>query len=101
SDSPASEPSPPFEPQSQRRPGLDAEMSPRPKHSGAGYKPADKLKGQVALITGGNSGIGAAVAVFFAREGADVAIVYLPEEQRDADHVREHVEQAGRRALLI
>ena len=98
---PAKEPAPPFTPQSQDRPGLDAEMDPKPRHMGDAYKAAGKLQGQAALITGGDSGIGAAVAVHFAKEGADVAIVYLPEEQRDADHVRKHVEEIGRKAVLI
>lgn len=76
-------------------------MNPRPRHSAEQYKAAGKLTDQVALITGGDSGIGAAVAILFAKEGADVTIVYLPEEQRDADHVRQHVEQIGRRCLCI
>jgi NAD(P)-dependent dehydrogenase (short-subunit alcohol dehydrogenase family) len=101
SNPPMKEPEPPFKPQTQEAPGLDAEMTPRPKHSADQYKAAGKLEGQAALITGGDSGIGAAVAVVFAREGADVAIVYLPEEQRDADHVREHVEKIGRRCVCI
>jgi NAD(P)-dependent dehydrogenase (short-subunit alcohol dehydrogenase family) len=94
-------PEPPFPEQSQPRPGLDARMEPRPKHEAPALRGSGKLNGRVALVTGGDSGIGAAVSVLFAREGADVAIVYLPEEQEDAEHVREHVEEEGRRCLLI
>lgn len=98
---PRDQPTPPFPSQSQPRPGLDAQMEPRPRHEAPGLRGTGKLSGRVALITGGDSGIGAAVAVLFAREGADVALVYLPEEHEDAEHVRERVEGEDRRCLLL
>ena len=90
-----------FPPQQQAdQPGDEHEMSPRPDYQKAGYAGSGKLDGQAALITGGDSGIGRAVAVLFAREGADVALVYLDEE-RDAHETKEAVEAEGRRCLLI
>jgi len=87
--------------QSQPAPGLEREMTPRPQFEAPLYRAAGKLEGKVALITGGDSGIGRAVAVLFAREGADVAIVYTPMEEPDAAETRDHIEREGRRALLI
>ena len=95
------EPKPPFPEQHQDKPGIESKLDPKPRYQAPHYKPAGKLRDQVALITGGDSGIGRAVAVMFAREGADVAIVYLPVEQSDADETRRAVEEAGRRALLL
>src|SRR3954469_15208528 len=95
------EPKAPQSEQTQPKPGLESEMEPRPRYHAPLYRPADKLKDKVALITGGDSGIGRAVAVLYAREGADVAIVYLPEEQSDADETRLAVQKAGRRCLQI
>ena len=92
---------PPFPPQALEPPGLESRMRPRPRYEAETYSPAGKLKGKVALITGGDSGIGRAVAVMFAREGADVAVVYLNPEQSDAEQTRRHVEKEGREALLI
>ena len=94
-------PKPPFKPQHQRRPGLESKISPRPRFEAPEYKGSGKLDGHVALITGGDSGIGRAVAVLLAREGADVAIVYLPEEQSDAEVAESAVVAEGRRCLLI
>ena len=95
------EPLPPFKPQHQRRPGIESRMSPRPRYKAPTYRPAGKLEGQVALITGGDSGIGRAVAVLYAKEGADVAIVYLPQEAGDAEETRQAVEAEGRLCLMI
>ncbi len=94
-------PRPPFPPQKIAKPGLESELEPRPKYQAPAYKPAGKLDGRRALITGGDSGIGRAVAVLFAREGADIAINYLPEEQRDADETKRAIEAENRTCILI
>lgn len=96
-----SEPKPPFAEQHQEGAGIESELEPRPRFEAERYRPAGKLEGKAALITGGDSGIGRAVAVIYAREGADVAIVYLPEEQSDAEETRKHVEAAGRKCVLL
>jgi NAD(P)-dependent dehydrogenase (short-subunit alcohol dehydrogenase family) len=95
------EPSPPYDSDKQRRPGLEADMRTAPRHRAERYRAAGKLKDKVALITGGDSGIGRAVALLYAREGADVAVVHLPEEREDAEQVRQEVEEQGRRCLLL
>lgn len=87
--------------QKQESPGIEKKVHPRPQYEAPLYKGAEKLNGKVALVTGGDSGIGRAVSVLFAREGADVAIMFLPEEQTDADETRRAIEAEGRRALLL
>jgi NAD(P)-dependent dehydrogenase (short-subunit alcohol dehydrogenase family) len=86
--------------QQERQPGIESEMRPRPKAEDHAYKGCGKLNDKVALITGGDSGIGRAVAILYAKEGADVSIVYLNEHE-DAEETRRQVEEEGRRCLLI
>lgn len=85
-----------------QQPGIGEEMSPKPIYDDSNYKGSGKLKGKVALITGGDSGIGRAVSVAFAKEGANVAIVYLDEnEQEDAEKTVQHIEEYGVKAIRI
>jgi NAD(P)-dependent dehydrogenase (short-subunit alcohol dehydrogenase family) len=95
------EPRPPFPKQHQEGPGIESKLDPRPRYKAEAYRPAGKLKDKVALITGGDSGIGRAVALLYAREGAQVAITYLPEEQSDADDTRKAIEGVGGTCLAI
>ncbi|WP_122260544.1 SDR family oxidoreductase [Ornithinimicrobium cerasi] len=87
--------------QDQPKPGLDAELEPRSDRGETSYRGTGRLQGRKALVTGGDSGIGGAVAIAFAREGADVAINYLPDEEEDAARIAELVEAAGRRCVRI
>ena len=94
------QPAPPLPQQHLSKPGFESEMELKPRFMAEGYKGSGKLEGQVAVVTGGDSGIGRAVAVLFAREGADVAILYLNEHEDAADTAR-YVEAEGRRALTV
>ncbi|MEH7116418.1 SDR family oxidoreductase [Neobacillus vireti] len=90
-----------FPPQHQNhQPGIESEMNPRPVSVDPNYKPGGKLAGKTAIITGGDSGIGKSVAIYFAKEGADVAIVYLDEHQ-DAEETKQLIEAEGRKCLLF
>jgi len=94
-------PKPPFPAQSQPWPGLAGRMQPRPDHGETSYVGSGRLRGRKALITGGDSGMGRAAAIAYAREGADVAINYLPQEEPDAREVVQLIRAAGRRAVPI
>ena len=95
------QPKSPMPPQHQAKPGLEAKLKPRPNYQAPAYQGAGKLKEKVALITGGDSGIGRAVAVLFAREGADVAFTYLKEEKRDAEETKRVIEAEGQEAFPL
>ena len=94
-------PKPPFKAQPQPWPGLASKMDPRPDHGETSYKGSGRLAGRKALITGGDSGMGRAAAIAYAREGADVAINYLPAEESDAQEVIALIKAAGRKAIAI
>lgn len=95
-------PIPPFPKQEQEPPGIEAEMKPKADHGEESYKGCDKLRGKKAVITGGDSGIGKAISIAFAREGADILISYLDDvEDQDANETANYVREAGRKAILM
>src|SRR5260221_13751624 len=93
-------PKPAYPGQKQPMPGSTAKMNPRPDHGETSYKGSGRLNGMKAVITGGDSGIGRAVAIAYAREGADVLIAYLSEND-DANEVKHLIEKEGRKAILV
>lgn len=94
-------PKPPFPGQTQSEPGLEQKMAPKPDHGEDSYKGMGRLKGRKALITGADSGIGRAAAIAFAREGADIAMNYLPAEEADAQEVVKLIKEAGRKVVTF
>lgn len=94
-------PKPPFEKQTQSAPGLSSEMTPKPDHGETTYRGAGRLMGRKAVVTGADSGIGRAVAIAYAREGADVVLSYLPSEEPDAQEVVKLIEEAGQKAVAF
>ena len=94
-------PRPPFKQQTQQWPGLAKDMDPKPDHGELSYRGSGRLAGRKALITGGDSGMGRAAAIAFAREGADVAINYYPTEEPDAREVLNLIEASGSRAVAL
>lgn len=94
-------PAPPQPVQQQDTPGSEALLTPKADHGEESYRGCNKLEGRRALITGGDSGIGRAVAIAFAREGADVLIAYLPDEEEDAQETKRWIEKTGRKAVLV
>src|SRR3984957_9961053 len=94
-------PEPPFPEQRQPWPGLACKMTPPPDHGEKSYRGSGRLKGRKALITGGDSGMGRAAAIAYAREGADVAINYHPDEEEDAKQVIALIREAGRKGVAI
>lgn len=95
------EPKPPFPEQKLPKPGLESQLKPRPHYKAPDYEGSGKLRGKAALITGADSGIGRAVAVLYAREGADIAISALPAERSDAEETKRAVEAEGTHAVII
>ena len=95
------EPQLPFPEQHQKSPGLESKLRPKPRFRAPRYKAAGKLRGKVALITGADSGIGRAVAYLYAKEGANIAIVHLPEEKSDAMVIKRAIAHLGRKCLLL
>jgi len=100
-DQKGSRPKNPLPKQKQPRPGIEKKVDPRPQYQAPEYKGSEKLQGMAAIVTGGDSGIGRSIAVLFAREGADVAIVHLPAEKADAKETVAAVEAEGRRCIAI